>query len=368
MRGKQFLLYGIVGLMITASCSRKKVTEEAVPGMASGQGISLSKVQMQLANIKTAVVKLEKIGEETTFSGKLVVDQNTTQVITSKVKGRIDKLYLKTTGDMIKKGDLLYDIYSEDLVSAQKEYILALEKQKKLGGSGNDYSQFIESAKNKLLLYGLSGKQLEQLKASAKVINTISIQSDVSGYILEVNAREGDYVMPGSLIFQLADYSTLWIEAQTYTSDIGSIRENATVNWVVDAFPDEVMPGKISFLNPELERSSSISLIRVNIGNAGNKYKPGMMAEVRLKSNEKDAIALPVDAVIEEANSSTVWVQDADGMFNVRMVTTGIRNSDRIEIISGLAVGEKVVISGSYLLNSEYILKNGSNPMDGMKM
>jgi membrane fusion protein, copper/silver efflux system len=355
-------------LIFAVSCKQKKAADTPVSGMEQPTNIKLSKAQMQLANIIVDSVKENTISNEIIFSGKLVVNENTNKVISSKVAGRIDKLYYKKTGDLINKGDILYEIYSEDLQSAQKEYLLALEKQKKLGTTANDFSQIIDAAENKLLLWGMSSGQIEQLKNTATIKNTVPVYSTVSGYIQDINISEGDYLMAGSTVFKLSDNSTLWIEAQAYSDEIEYIRESTPITYTISSFPDEELKGTISFVNPELEKDSKINLIRVEILNTANEYKPGMMAEVKLRTNEKKAVTVSVNAVLVNSNGSTVWVQNPDSTFEVRMVTTGIRNSDEVEITYGLKENERVVTSGAYLLNSEYILKNGSDPMAGMKM
>lgn len=355
-------------LIFAVSCKQKKAVDNSISNMEQSTNIKLSKAQMQLANIIVDTVKENTISNEIIFSGKLVVNENTNKVISSKVAGRVDKLNFKSTGDLIKKGDILYEIYSEDLQSAQKEYLLALEKQKKLNSSTNDYSLIIDAAENKLLLWGMSSAQIEQLKNSGSEKNTVPVYSAVSGYIQDIKINEGDYIMAGSTVFKLSDNSTLWLEAQAYSDELEYIKESAPITYIISAFPDEELKGTISFVNPELEKDSKINLIRVEISNTANKYKPGMMAEVKLKTNEKKAITVPVNAVLVNSKGSTVWMQNADSTFEVRMVTTGIRNSDEVEITSGLKENERVVTSGAYLLNSEYILKNGSDPMAGMKM
>lgn len=355
-------------ILLVMSCKQKQVSDNAMANMEVKQGFKLSKAQIQLANIKVDTARIKKISEEIIFSGKLVVNENTTEVISSWVAGRIDKLNFKSVGDQINKGDVLYEIYSEDLQSAQKEYLLAIEKQKKLGNGVNDYTQFIDAAKNKLLLYGLTEKQIEQIKNNGSVKNTLSVYSKVTGYIQDLKINEGDYVMTGSTVFKISDNSSLWIEAQVYSDEMNKIKKSTPITYVISAFPNEKLKGVISFVNPELEKDSKINMIRVDINNNNDKYKPGMMAEVMLKTSEKNAISIPVNAVIVDSKGSSVWVQDSTGNFEVRMVTTGIRNSDEVEITSGLKENEKVVISGAYLLNSEYILKIGANPMAGMKM
>ena len=185
---------------------------------------------------------------------------------------------------------------------------------------------------------------------------------------MNINARIGDYLMDGMSVLKVADLSTLWVEAQLYANEIRDLTDSSEAEVSIASFPDKVMEGRISFVNIELLENSKINLIRIQLDNPDNLFRPGMMAYITLKTNEKKAISLPTDAVIRNKNYSSVWIQNEKGGFDVRMVELGIENSEIVEIKSGLEEGEKVVVSGAYLLNSEYIFKKGADPMAGMKM
>ncbi len=324
--------------------------------------VKLNKEQMKLANVKVDSVKMSSIGKETILNGVFAVNQNKTEQISSRVSGRIEKLYHKIVGEDIKAGEPAYDLYSQDLYLAQEEYLIAIEKSELLGGKS-----IISASKNKLLLWGLTEKQISDLEKSKEAKISNAIYSSVSGTITEIPMKEGDIVMEGAKIYKLADLSTLWVEAQIYSNELSILQEGIEVEIVPDAFPDEAMKGKIIFANPELQAQSKINLVRAEVKNPNGKFKVGMQAYVIHHSEEKKAIVLPVDAVIRDSKQSVVWVQNKDGGFESRKVQTGIENKYRIEIISGLNVNEKVVVSGAYLINSEFVFKMGMMPMD-MKM
>ena len=210
--------------------------------------------------------------------------------------------------------------------------------------------------------------QIRELEKNGKANPFTSFYSNSAGYISSIAAREGDYITEGGLIMQLADISTLWVEAQVYSSQLPSINMN---NRAIVEFPD--MPGKklkakIEFINPEINPDTRINLVRISISNTGNILKPGMLAYVRIQSDPQTKLSLPVDAVIRDSRGAAVWVQSGVNKFKYKMVELGQENGDRIEIKSGLKTGDIVVISGAYLLNSEYIFKQGANPMEGMDM
>lgn len=281
--------------------------------------------------------------------------------------GRVEKLYHKNIGEYIRKGEPLMDVYSEELNNAKQEYLLALERRKVLDNSLIDFDQVIKSAKTKLLLWGLTEAQVNALAKNDKAKTTTTVYSNESGYITELKVQEGEYINEGGTIVQLADLSTLWAEAQVYTSGFSQLNNKGTVTVRLPDIGKEIK-GKLEFVNPEISPDKRINLIRVTIPNSGNQLKPGMSAYVILKGGQRNALSLPMDAVLRDGKSASVWVQTGKNTFKNKMITTGIESGDRIEIIDGLAQGDAVVTSGAYLINSEYIFKKGASPMAGMKM
>ena len=174
--------------------------------------------------------------------------------------------------------------------------------------------------------------------------------------------------MEGGTIVKLADLSSLWAEAQVYTSQLAAIDRNSIATVQLPDFDGKEIKGRIEFVNPEINPDTRINLIRVSIPNPGNQLKPGMPAYVLLKSPQRKTLTLPIDAVIRDGKGATIWIQTANKTFKSVMVETGLESDDRIEIKSGISAGDVVVISGAYLFNSEYIFKKGANPMSGMKM
>jgi Cu(I)/Ag(I) efflux system membrane fusion protein len=214
----------------------------------------------------------------------------------------------------------------------------------------------------------MSEAQIQQLADSKKATPTTTFFSTASGYITELDIREGDYIMEGGTIVKLADLSTLWAEAQVYTSQMAEINSGSIALVQLPGFEGKEIKGKIEFMNPEINPDTRINLVRVSIPNPGNQLKPGMPAYVILKSPQRKTLTLPIDAVIRDGKGATVWVKTGGHSFKNKMVTVGLESDDRIEIRFGLNAGDVVVITGAYLLQSEYIFKKGANPMSGHDM
>jgi Cu(I)/Ag(I) efflux system membrane fusion protein len=331
--------------------------------------IQLSDQQIQLGNILTDTIRTGTIGNQLVLTATLNFDPMKSSSVSSRVMGRIEKLYFKNLGDYVKHGSPLYDLYSEELNNAKQEYLLTLDKKKIFASETViDFDQLLQSAKNKLLLWGMSEAQIQELSANGKAAPVTTFYSTASGYITILDIREGDYIMEGGTIVKLADLSRLWAEAQVYTSQLADIDRFSTATVLFPDFDGKEIKGRIEFVNPEINSDSRINLIRVSISNADNQLKPGMPAYVLLKSPQRKTMTLPIDAVIRDGKGATVWIQTGDRIFKSVMVQTGLESDERIEIKSGLTIGDIVVIRGAYLLNSEFIFKKGSNPMSGHDM
>ncbi len=353
------------------SCKKEKKhdadTVKEASATKAGE-VQLNDQQIQLGNISFDTISNSRLGDEIVLTATLNFNQQKTTTISSRVMGRIERLYFKNTGDYVSKGQKLFDIYSEDLNSASQEYRIAIERKKVLDNSIIDFDQLVQSSKNKLKLWGLSEEQINQLAKTKKPSPLTTFYSNANGYITTLDAKEGEYVMEGGAVVHLADLSSLWVEAQVYSSQLSGIDKSDIALVQIPDMPGKELSGKIEFVNPEINAETRINLVRITIKNPGNQLKPGMPTYVRIKSRQRNPLTLPIDAVLRNAKGATVWIKTGNHTFSSKMVEVGAESNDRIEIKSGLQQNDVVVITGAYLLNSEFIFKKGTNPMQGMKM
>lgn len=397
----QKLLFFLLILLVAAGCKSKTTTAAADPDIyytcsmdpqvkehkpgkcpickmeltpvkkmnGASDEIELSEQQVQLGNIHADTIRNGTIGDKLVLTATLNFDQLKTSSVSARIMGRVEKLFYKNVGDQVQKGAPLYELYSEELNNAKQEYLLALERKKVFANETvMNFDQLLQSARNKLLLWGMSDKQIQELAKVGKATPSTTFYSPVSGTITSLDIREGDYVMEGTAMLKLADLSSLWAEAQVYTSQMASIDRNSAATVQLPDFDGLEIKGTISFVNPEINPDTRINLIRVAIPNNGQRLQPGMSAYVVLKSAPHKTLTLPMDAVIRDGNGARVWVQTGKKTFKPMMVETGVETDDRIEIKTGLHSGDVVVISGAYLINSEYIFKRGTDAMAGHDM
>jgi len=353
-------------IMCMASCSIKEKNENNedhdMPGM-----VMISDQDRLLANIRSEVATIKSISEVTTLVGKTNLDERNIDILTARARGRVDQLYVKNPEEYVKQGQAVYALYSEELLADENDFLLALDQYEKATTQKDVTKELLDAARRKLLAWTLRDDQIRELEISKKASALMKFYSPHDGYVIDLPMQEGGYVEAGSPILKLSSLTTLWVETQVYADEIKYLKQNPSLLVEFETYPNEIFKGEIVFDNPMLEESQKVNLVRVQVLNANHKLKPGMMAYVYLNRNEKkNVLVIPKSALIVGSMIS-VWVEDEDGMFEQRMVTTGIENKTEVEIISGIEPGEKVVVSGAFFLTSESLIKQGSG-MEGMKM
>lgn len=332
---------------------------------AAHNDLMLSDSQIRLANITTEMVGRKPVGQSVVINGKLAVDEEQSEVISSRVAGRIEKLYVKETGLSIRKGQPLYTLYSEALLTLQQEYLLAKEQYDALGKSEKRYKSFLDAARKKLILYGMTADQIDQLTDRNSLQPRVTFLSPASGIVTEINGSEGGYVSEGGLLYKIEDIGTLWVEAELYPNENALVKTGDKVMVKVSGSTENPMEAKVTFKSPEYRANTQIVVMRASVDNPDARFKPGQQVQVFLIHSAKEAIAIPVDAVIRDGKGSHVYVHSGLNTFRPQMVKTGIESFDFVEITEGVKEGDTVAISGAYLLYSEIILKKGTDPMAG---
>jgi len=331
---------------------------------ASGD-LMLSDSQIRLANITTRKVSMQSIGQTVVISGKLVENQDLSEIVASRAAGRIEKLFVKETGRIVQKGQPLYELYSETLLTLQREFLLAKEQHDALGSTETRYKSFLDAAKRKLLRYGLTTTQIDDLVKNKSAQNRITFFSPASGLVAEISVLEGQYVSEGATLMKIENTSRLWLEAELYPNEATLAKVGDKLNVRVSGLENQPVEATVTFFSPEFRANTQIMIIRASIENPTLVLKPGMQAQVFFSHSGKKALSLPADAIIRDGNGSHVYVQRGQNTFRPQMVKTGIEDFDNVEITEGLTEGDTVVITGGYLLYSEIILKKGTDPMAG---
>ncbi len=325
-------------------------------GKTSGSsGLMLTESQVRLANISTNRVARQSIGQTILLTARLAVDEQRSRVVSSRTSGRVERLYIKETGRQLLPGEPFMEIYSENLLTLQKEFLLALEQNRQLALPR--YGTFVKSARKKLLLYGLTSAQVEELERTKELRDRITYVATAGGIVSDILITEGQYVEEGTPLYRVDDVSQLWVEAELYPGESSLARPGMVVRVKIPGQQPEAMSGIVTFVSPEYRGKSQITVLRVAIDNRGLTLKPGMQAQVILAYDQREALAVPLDAVIREEHGAHLFVKTATNTFDRRTVQTGLENDELIEILSGIKEGEEVVVTGAYLLHSEQRLR-----------
>jgi membrane fusion protein, copper/silver efflux system len=355
--------------LLVLSCKEKPTTDERarhlpITSTAPDNTIMLNESQIRLANITTQKATKRNVQATNVINGTLAADKQKSMGINSRAAGRIEKLFIKETGAAIRKGEPLYALYSESLLTLQQEYLLAKEQYEALGKAEKRYKSFFEAAERKLLLYGLTKVQIDQIEKNSP-LPRITFLSPASGIVTEIKATEGQYVEEGGLLYNLENVESLWVQAELYPGEVALVRPGDKVMVKIDGFESSTMEASVDFISPEYESNSQILLMRAKIENPGLQFKPGQQAQVLFTHSSKEAIAIPTDAVIRDGKGAHVYVQSGPAIFRPRMVKTGAEGFDQVEITEGLSEGDTVAVTGAYLLYSELVLRRGGDPMAG---
>jgi len=325
--------------------------------------LMLNERQIRLANITTRKASVQSFGQTTTSNGRLAIHEQFTNVVSSRVEGRIERLFIKETGRLIKRGEPLYQLYSEMLITLQEEYLLAKQQHEALGDKESRYALYLKAAEKKLLLFGLSESHIEQLNQTKLVQQRVTFFAQTSGLVTEINVSEGQYLSEGTMIYKLENIAHLWVEAEIYPHESSLVKIGDKVSVLVAGHESQPIQAQISFLSPEYKGNTQIIIMRAEVNNPHGDLIPGTSAQIRFNHATKNTITVPTNAVIRDKNGTHVYIQKGQHTFRPRMVTTGAEDFENVEISNGLLEDDTVVITGAYLLYSEIILKKGINAL-----
>lgn len=329
---------------------------------SSGQ-VKISPDKVQKLGVKTEQVALRDLIRTVRTVGQFQLDERRLHTVTTKFEGYIERLYVNATGQPVKRGQPLMDVYSPELVSAEEEYLVAWNGRQSLKNGTEEslvgVGQLAESALKRLRNWDISDAQLRHLQQSGKASRTLTLYSSANGVVLEKIAVAGMRFMPGEPLFKIADLSTIWLLADVFEQDLALVHVGQSVKISVDAYPDKEMSGKVAYIYPTVTPETRTAKVRIELANPSGMLKPDMYANVQLISGHNKARALMVSdsAVIDSGTRQIVLVQLADGFFEPREVKLGMRSDGYVEVLQGLSENESVVVRANFLIDAESNLK-----------
>ncbi len=322
--------------------------------------ISVDPVTVQNMGIRTARVEEKELTRTIRTVGNIDYDEELLYTVNSKISGWIEKLYVENTGDPVKKGQPLLEIYSPELVSTQQEYLTAWKNFQQLKDSPypearQGAEELLKSTKQRLLYWDISEGQIDQLEENREVKKTMILYSPANGVVTEKNVIEGTAVNIGSELYKIADLSTVWLSAKIYEYELPYIKIGQTAQIELSYFPGEVLSGRVSYIYPYLNQITRDVKVRIELPNPELKLKPEMYADVTIESTlPGKRMVIPEEAVIHSGKREIVFVDAGSGKYSPREVVTGASGEGNVvEIKSGLMPNEMVVVSAQFMLDSE---------------
>jgi RND family efflux transporter MFP subunit len=334
------------------------VYENEVPAT---QTIAIDPVTIQNMAIRTAILTNGPLRRVIRTVAAIEPDETSLADVTTKFTGWAEKLYVDATGAQVQQGDPLFEVYSPELYSAQIEYLLAL----KTAETGDVADTLLTTARTKLKYWDISDAQIEELERTREPQKTLKILAPINGFVLEKNLIEGQMINPGKRLYRIADLSRIWVLAQIYEQDLPYLQLGQKARVTLPYLPDRRFRGRVTYIYPNLDLKTRTVRVRLEFPNPDFLLKPGMFASVEITAELAPSVLLVPDmAVLRSGARNTVFVTLPGGKFAPRDVRLGARaENDLIQVLSGLRVGERVVISGQFLLDSESQLREAVQKM-----
>ncbi|HEY9899950.1 MAG TPA: efflux RND transporter periplasmic adaptor subunit [Pantanalinema sp.] len=345
--------------------------QHAAPAPEGLQEVVLSPEQQVLANVKTEAVAPRSLSSAVSAPGKITYDETRLSQLTAWIEGRIERLYVDATGDRVSKGQPIGTLYSPEAVAAMQEYLVALRSYREMKGSAypdlaEGAKSLVEASRQRLKLWGITPAQIKQLERTQSPTLALAINANTSGVVLKKLVQPGQYVKTGDVLYEIADLSRVWAEADVFEAQMKDVKVGQRAEITTPAHPGKTFVGRVSFIYPFLNPESRTVRIRVDLANQDGRLKPDMFVATTFKAPALGAqpLAVAASAVIDTGRRKLVYVETAPGVFRPREVSLGQKAGDHYPVLSGLSKGEKVATSGGFLLDADSQIQAGMGAAD----
>ncbi len=330
----------------------------AVPAEAPLAPLQLTAERMQSIGVKTGVVEAKVVHDQLRAAGNVEFDETRLAYVQVRFPGWIQKVFADSTFQYVHKGQPLFTIYSQDLVTTEQEYLLAKQNQSLLASStvpgvASGATSLVSGAAARLEQWQVPAREVDQLEKTGKAQHEIEIDSPVSGYITERNALPNMYVQPDTKLYAVADLSTVWVYAQVYQTDLGRIKPGVPAVVTADSYPGREFSGRVDFMWPQVDMTTRTVKVRLVFANPGLKLKPGMFVNVRFEIPMGRQIVIPTSGVFQSGDRQIAFIDHGEGNFEPREIELGPQIAEESVVLKGLNAGDRIVTSANFLIDSE---------------
>jgi membrane fusion protein, copper/silver efflux system len=337
--------------------------------------VMIDSTKQQLIGVKIGEADLVPLTRTVRTVGKVTFDETKIVRIHPKIEGWVENVYVNFTGMPVKKGQPLLSIYSPDLVSTQQEFLISLKAKKTLGKSefaevANSANSLYEASRKRLQLWDIPDGEINKIERSGETVKALTLYAPSGGYVLTKNVFQRQKITPDTELYSIADLSKVWVIADIYEYEMKEIRVGMTATMTLAYYPGETFTGKVTYIYPQLDPQTRTLKARIEFSNPGLKLKPDMYTDVNLQIVYPRQISVPEEAVLDSGEEQIIFVAHGGGHFEPRKVLLGAKVDNRYIVLSGLQAGEKIVVSGNFMIDSESRLKSSMGGMNhgGMKM
>ena len=344
--------------------------DEGADAQGSANQIRISTEKIQRLGVRIEAASMRALGKTVRAAGRVEPDERHVYAISPKFEGYVERLHVNVTGQPVGKGQPLFEVYSPELVSAQREYAIAAQGVQAMNAAGGEalagMKQLAESSLARLRNWDLSPEQIAALVKTGEAKRTITFRSPASGIITEKKALQGMRFMPGEMLYQVTDLSSVWVLADVFEQDIGLVKTGAKASVKINAYPGKIFEGKITYVYPTLKAETRTVPVRIELANPGQLLKPAMFSQVEVQVGAKaPVLTIPDSAVIDSGTRRIVLVQLKEGRFEPREVKLGARSDNYVEVQQGVKEGEQVVVAANFLIDAESNLKAAVGGLGG---
>lgn len=312
---------------------------------SGGATVSIDPAVVQNLGVRTEIATRRPLPRRIDTVGYVGYDERNISHVHMRADGWIERLVVKSVGERVKAGDLLFEIYAPTLANAQEEFLQSL----RVGQPG-----LISASRERLRALGIDAQQIRDLESRRKALPRIQIHAAQDGVVTELNVREGMFVKPGTVVMSLADLSSVWLQADVFERQADWVKVGQVAEVHLDYRPGELFKGKVDFVYPMLDPKTRTLRVRLRFDNPDETLKPQMYASVVIFADPRDnVLSVPREALIRTGTASRIILAEGEGKFRAVEVVPGIETGDWVEIKEGLTEGERVVISGQFLIDSE---------------
>jgi multidrug efflux pump subunit AcrA (membrane-fusion protein) len=332
--------------------------------------VQMTEDEERSIGLQTAVVRHRMIRREIMAVAR--VDEPETQLasISTRMGGRIDKLHVDFTGQPVRRGQPIAEIYSPEILTSAEEYKLAIENRKRLAGSTEPQAisgadELIAASRRRLELWGLTPQQIDTIATGDKPQIDLTIYSPASGIVTERKVTQGQYVNAGDVLYTVTDLSRIWVKADIYEADLPQVHVGQAVEITSEGVPGAKLRGQVGFLEPMVNAQTRTTAARIEVSNPGMRLRPGMFVRVRFAVSGQHTLAVPRSAVVDTGTHKLVYVAKGNGVFEAHEVQLGPVADDYYPVSSGLREGDRIVTEGNFLLDSQTRISGGMSGMFG---